>query len=73
MTVLTMAMVLTAQQHRLIAEFLRQKAAAMAPDPIIKAQLERLAGNHEGFALYLDRNPHRGPVPAVTAPSIAPG
>jgi hypothetical protein len=65
-----MAMRLSAQEHRLVADLIRQKAAK-APEQD-RQQLERLAANHEGMARYLDKNPYRGPVPAVEAPSIAP-
>jgi hypothetical protein len=65
-------MIFSAHQHRTIAQILREKARR-APDPVVKGQLLKMVGNHEAMAVYLDRNPHRGPVPAVTAPSIAPG
>jgi hypothetical protein len=45
--------------------------ARKAP-PEFKPSLLRLARQRIGMARYLDRNPHRGPVPAVTSPSLAP-
>ena len=63
-------MILSASQHRTIASILREKAQK-APDPIVAARLLRLADQHDGMALYLNRNPHRGPVPAVASPSIS--
>jgi hypothetical protein len=60
-------MIFSAHQHRTIAQILREKARR-APDPVVKGQLLKMVGNHEAMAVYLDRN-----LPAVTAPSIAPG
>jgi hypothetical protein len=65
-------MIFSAHQHRKIAEILREKARR-APDPVVAAQLLRMAGNHEGLAKYLDKNPHRYQGPIVEAPPLAPG
>jgi hypothetical protein len=65
-------MIFSAHQHRQIAEILKEKARR-ALDPVVKEQLIKMAGNHEGLAKYLDKNPHRYKAPMVDAPPLAPG
>jgi hypothetical protein len=64
--------VFTAAQHRQIAKLLTHKAEKV-PDPIVAAQLLRLAAQHMGLAAAQDRDPRLRPkMPAVTSPSLAP-
>jgi hypothetical protein len=65
-------MILPAEQHRAVPCLLRRKAE-QAPDPIVMAQLLRLAGQHQRLARYLDKHPDRYcPVVTIVSPPLAP-